>query len=142
MTYADDVTPSQCWQQLTENQAAQIVDVRTVAEWSFVGLPDLSTASKDVICEEWQQFPTMQVNEAFAHRVGEKLQAIGTKTDDPLFFLCRSGVRSKSAAAAMTAAGYTQCFNITGGFEGDKDDEGHRGGVNGWKVENLPWRQG
>ena len=56
--------------------------------------------------------------------------------------LCRSGARSRAAAIALTEAGFAQAFNIAGGFEGDMDGEGHRGNREGWKAENLPWRQG
>jgi rhodanese-related sulfurtransferase len=58
-----------------------------------------------------------------------------------LIFICRSGARSASAAAAMTEAGHPHCFNVAGGFEGSRDEEGHRGNVEGWKVEKLPWSQ-
>jgi rhodanese-related sulfurtransferase len=57
-------------------------------------------------------------------------------------FLCRSGVRSRDAAIAMTAAGFKACYNVASGFEGDKDAAGHRGTVSGWKVDGLPWMQG
>ena len=60
----------------------------------------------------------------------------------PVMLLCRSGARSRAAAIALTEAGFAQAFNIAGGFEGDADGEGHRGNRNGWKAENLPWRQG
>ena len=62
--------------------------------------------------------------------------------DAPLLFLCRSGVRSKAAAIAMTQQGFTACYNIANGFEGDSDPTRHRGTVSGWKVEGLPWVQG
>jgi rhodanese-related sulfurtransferase len=58
-----------------------------------------------------------------------------------VLFLCRSGGRSRNAAVAMTAAGFGSCYNVAEGFEGDKDGEGHRGRVGGWKLAGLPWRQ-
>ncbi len=61
--------------------------------------------------------------------------------DARLLFLCRSGVRSKAAAAAMTRAGYSNCFNVSEGFEGDRDSEKHRSQVGGWKKAGLPWAQ-
>ncbi len=57
-----------------------------------------------------------------------------------ILFLCRSGVRSIAAARAMAERGYTKSFNVTQGFEGGLDDEGHRG-VGGWKALGLPWSQ-
>ena len=42
---------------------------------------------------------------------------------------------------AMTQAGFSRCYNISEGFEGDKDAAAHRGTVGGWKVAGLPWKQ-
>ncbi len=70
------------------------------------------------------------------------MQRQGISKDTPLLFLCRSGARSKSAAMAMARAGYTRAYNVAGGFEGNLDGEGHRGGINVWKAAGLPWRQG
>jgi rhodanese-related sulfurtransferase len=55
--------------------------------------------------------------------------------------ICRSGARSAAAAAALTGAGYRNAWNVAQGFEGDRDDEGHRGTVGGWKAVGLPWVQ-
>jgi rhodanese-related sulfurtransferase len=87
---------------------------------------------------EWQGFPTGARNPGF---VTEASQALGDKSA-PVLLLCRSGARSRAAAIALTEAGFAQAFNIAGGFEGDPDGEGHRGNRNGWKADNLPWRQG
>ena len=80
----------------------------------------------------------MQVDPEFVARVE---QLTGGDTSAPLYFICRSGARSRSAAQALTAAGYGKCFNVAGGFEGDVDSQGHRGKSNGWKASNLPWVQ-
>ena len=61
--------------------------------------------------------------------------------DAPVLFICRSGARSRSAAEALSAAGHTRCFNVSEGFEGDKDAESHRGKRGGWKAASLPWIQ-
>jgi rhodanese-related sulfurtransferase len=82
-------------------------------------------------------FPTMQVNPAF---VGEAATAQADKAA-PVLFLCRSGARSRSAAIALTRAGYAKAYNVAGGFEGDLDWMRHRGGKNGWKASGLPWKQ-
>jgi rhodanese-related sulfurtransferase len=126
------VSKAQAWPK------AQLVDVRTVAEWNFVGLPDISSLGRQVHCLEWQNFPSGERNPGF---VIEASQALGDKTA-PVLLLCRSGARSRAAAIALTEAGFAQAFNIAGGFEGDMDGEGHRGTQSGWKAENLPWRQG
>ncbi|MBX3445710.1 MAG: rhodanese-like domain-containing protein [Parvibaculaceae bacterium] len=137
--YAGDVTPAEAWRVLSENPDAVLVDVRTRAEWSFVGLPDLGAAGKEPVLMEWQQFPTMALNPGFA---ADLASALGNaRKDAPVLFLCRSGARSRSAAIAMTGVGFGRCFNIVGGFEGDLDGTKHRGTQNGWKAAGLPWMQ-
>ncbi len=136
--YAGDVTAQDAWDLLVQNPRAQLVDVRTTAEWAFVGLPDLSALGRPVHRVEWQMFPTMAPNPDFLNQV---LAAIGPDKNVPVLFLCRSGARSRAAAIALTAAGYTQGFNIAGGFEGDIDPSRHRGTTNGWKAQGLPWAQ-
>jgi rhodanese-related sulfurtransferase len=139
--YAGDLEPAEAWSLLEQNPAAQLVDVRTRAEWSFVGLPDLSPLQRRAFCVEWQGYPTMQPNPNFAADTTEAVQAAGAGLETPILFLCRSGARSRAAAMAMTRAGFSKAFNIAGGFEGDLDDGGHRGQTNGWKAAGLPWRQ-
>ncbi|WP_303976721.1 rhodanese-like domain-containing protein [Dongia mobilis] len=136
-TYAGDVTPQTAWDALVSTPQARLIDVRTQPEWSFVGIPDLSPIGKKVILASWQVYPNMAVDADFVGNVKAQLgEAAG-----PLYFLCRSGARSRAAAIAMTEVGLGPCFNISGGFEGDKDAGSHRGRANGWKVADLPWVQ-
>jgi rhodanese-related sulfurtransferase len=139
--YAGDLGLAEAWALLEREDAAQLVDVRTVAEWNFVGLPDLSPLGRKTHCIEWQSFPTMQPNSNFAADTAEALQSAGAGPQTPVLFLCRSGARSHAAAMAMTRAGFEKAFNVAGGFEGDLDGESHRGRTNGWKAAGLPWRQ-
>ncbi|WP_076260920.1 rhodanese-like domain-containing protein [Intrasporangium flavum] len=137
MSYAGDVTPEQAWAALRDEPGAVLVDVRTSAEWSYVGLPDLAEVGKDVVLVEWQSYPDGRVNERFV----DDLAAAGVGKEQPVYFLCRSGVRSVSAAEAATAAGWAQSRNVLEGFEGPHDAQRHRA-VSGWKVAGLPWVQG
>jgi rhodanese-related sulfurtransferase len=139
--YAGDVSIGEAWEILKREPKAQLVDVRTVAEWTFVGLPDLTPVGREVLCVEWQSFPTMAANSHFVADASAKLKRAGVETGSPVLFLCRSGGRSRNAAIAMTQAGYTNALNVAGGFEGDLDEIRHRGKRNGWKAEGLPWRQ-
>lgn len=139
--YAGDVTPQDAWAALGSDASAVLVDVRTVAEWSFVGVPDLGRLGKRAVFQEWQSYPSMQVDGGFVDQVAAALTAAGAGADAPVYFLCRSGARSQAAAAAMTAAGYGNCFNIEGGFEGPLDAARHRGATGGWKAAGLPWMQ-
>ena len=139
--YKGDVTAEEAWSALSREPKAVLVDVRTTAEWNYVGLPDLSTIGKPILRLEWQSFPSGEVNPKFAEALDAELKKDGALHDVPVFFICRSGARSASAAIAMTAIGYTHCFNVAGGFEGRRDEGGHRGTVEGWKAADLPWVQ-
>ena len=137
LSYAGDISAAQAWERLKADSRVQLVDVRTVAEWNFVGLPDLSSLGRQAHCIEWQQFPGGGRNPDFVAQASEAL----ADKDAPVLLLCRSGARSRAAAIALTGAGFTQAINIGDGFEGDVDEEGHRSRRNGWKAANLPWQQ-
>lgn len=139
--YAGDISARDTWEALAADPTAVLIDVRTVAEWNFVGLPDLEGIGRRVLLVEWQRFPDMAVNAAFADELGEALADLGVGVDAPLYFICRSGARSRSAAIVATAGGYSRAFNVAGGFEGALDPDRHRGCVDGWKASGLPWIQ-
>lgn len=140
-SFYGDLTPEEAWELLSSDPKARLVDVRTTPEWMFVGGPDLAPIGGTVLREEWQSYPSMQVDPGFVPRLDKALAAAGAEKGSPVLFLCRSGGRSAAAAAAMTGAGYERCFNIVGGFEGQRDEHGHRGTVEGWKTADLPWVQ-
>jgi rhodanese-related sulfurtransferase len=139
--YAGDVDASTAYQELGNDANAQLIDVRTRAEWSFVGIPDLGALGKEPLLIEWQSWPQMQVTADFLDKLKTALSERGVGTDVPLYFLCRSGVRSAPPAACAAGIGFERSFNIAGGFEGPPDQARHRGQVAGWKASNLPWVQ-
>jgi len=139
--YAGDLSVGEVWDRLQKQSEATLIDVRTRPEWTYVGVCDLSEIAKQPAYIEWQVFPSMQVASDFTQNLHAELAARGVGLDAPLFFICRSGVRSKAAAIAMTGLGYEQCFNIADGFEGQLDTEKHRGRSGGWKAAGLPWQQ-
>ncbi len=139
-----EVLPGEAMTRLTEDPEAVLIDVRTRPEWAYVGIVDLGDLPNPFLMVEWQSWPDMTENPRFIDMVMEQLWGRAPAT---LLFLCRSGARSLKAAAAVQAhldqigqAG--TCLNVLGGFEGDKDANGHRGTKNGWKAAGLPWRQG
>lgn len=136
--YAGDITPRQAWDMLQADPNTRLVDVRTQAEWMYVGVPDLAPLNQQPLLVSWLVFPTMARNEAFA----QQLTAQGVTQQTPLVLLCRSGVRSVAAAEYLTSQGYQHCFNIIDGFEGGLDEARHRGGTAGWKASGLAWMQG
>lgn len=156
-----EVDPEAAWSALTGPGKTLLIDVRSQAEWAFVGLPDLTDAGAEPVLIEWQVFPTMTPNHGFA---GAALSAISDHGAEEVYFLCRSGARSMHAAWATAEAletsavgaggvegggergaesggGAVRCFNVAEGFEGDLDVSGKRGALNGWKARGLPWRQ-
>lgn len=135
--YAGDLSPTQAWALLKSDADAVLVDVRTKAEFVFVGIPDLSGIDKEPLMVPWKTFPTMEQNPNFAQQIAMECK----DKDAPLLFLCRSGGRSREAAIAMTKAGFTRCYNIATGFEGDADAQRHRNTVGGWRRDGLPWVQ-
>ncbi|WP_119461569.1 rhodanese-like domain-containing protein [Rhodospirillaceae bacterium SYSU D60014] len=137
MTYAGDVRPTEAWGMLARDANALLVDVRTRPEWTFVGVPDLTSVGKMPILLSWQVFPDMNLATDFTQRLADAVPS----REAPILFLCRSGARSRAAAAAMAAQGYSRCFNVSDGFEGNLDADRHRGQAAGWKAAGLPWMQ-
>ena len=129
--YQGELTPQEAYDLLHLAPGAKIVDVRTRAEWDWVG------RVPNAIEIEWNQYPGGVRNPNFVAELKRQV--------DPealIMFLCRSGVRSIGAAAAAAAAGYNNAYNVLEGFEGDKDANGHRGHIGGWRKAGLPWIQG
>ncbi len=139
MSYAGDITPLQAWKLLADNPRAVLVDVRTEAEWRFVGVPDLSSLGREVVYIEWNMSNGMY-NEQFADELKELVPPAAADEERPVVFLCRSGNRSIGAAEVATDVGINPAFNVLDGFEGHLDADGHRGGT-GWRAVGLPWKQ-
>ena len=132
LPYAGAVTPREAFELLQNEPGAKLVDVRTRAEWEWVG------RVPNAVFIEWNTWPGGARNPAFEHELAEQ---IPNKTE-PVLFICRSGGRSHNAAVVAEKLGYVRAFNVLEGFEGDKDASGHRATVGGWKVAGLPWVQG
>ena len=79
----------------------------------------------------------MKINSFFENQV----ITTTIKKIDKLFFICRSGSRSFHAAKFLAYSGYNYCYNVSDGFEGDKNSLNQRSTINGWKFNNLPWEQ-
>ena len=118
--YAGDVTPQEAFDALRTNPDAVLVDVRTQPELVFVGTPDLSGVGKRLVVVEWQTQPPGASN----HQFVDHLKAAGVEDSMPVYFLCRSGARSRAAAMLATAAGYEEAYNVDAGFEGTVDAGG------------------
>lgn len=130
LPYAGALTPAEAHELWHLAPGARLVDVRTRAEWDWVGrIPG-------AVELEWLSYPEMKPNPNFLAQLKPQVDH-----ESLVMFLCRSGQRSHMAATAASQAGWTDCYNILEGFEGERDAGLHRGTVGGWKHAGLPWEQ-
>ncbi len=137
------LSPAAAHQALQDNPEILFVDVRDPIEISFVGHPHgldkiipLQVATHMVSPQTGQYH--LRGNPDVVSDF-EALLARKSKTkDDPIFLTCRSGNRSAVAAGMLIAQGYTNVWNLTEGFEGDRAPDGSRS-RNGWRNHGLPW---
>jgi rhodanese-related sulfurtransferase len=139
--YAGDIDVKAAWGDLANSASAVLVDVRTRAEWAYVGVPVLDSIGKAAIFVEWDDFATGAVVPDFTGRLKLALDQRGIAADAPIYFICRSGNRSRQAAIVATAVGYSHAYNISLGFEGRLDAERHRATPGSWKGDGYPWVQ-
>jgi len=132
LPYFGAVTPSEAHALLSARTTSKLIDVRTRAEWDYVGRVPGS------ILIEWNTYPDGTRNPRFL----DELRQCCPDSSAPVLFYCRSGQRSDGAARVAKAAGYSMAFNVLEGFEGNRDTEGHRGTLGGWRKAGLPWIQG
>ncbi|MDB2324365.1 rhodanese-like domain-containing protein [Alphaproteobacteria bacterium] len=124
------------YQRLVSDDNAVLIDCRSATEWTHIGTPDLMAVNKQVILESVAD-EAGRPNPAFLEKI---TATIGTST--PVYVICRVGQRSAYVCQLLLANGYTDVCNVSDGFEGVPDQNGHRANINGWKFHNLPWRQG
>ncbi len=132
LPYAGAVTPQDAWALLSADAQVKLIDVRTQAERDWVGR--VSIAEDQHLAVQWSLYPGGAINPAFIEQLGQC-----AAQDDVLLFLCRSGVRSRYAAKLATENGFLNCYDILEGFEGDRNEQGHRKSTGGWCVHGLPW---
>jgi rhodanese-related sulfurtransferase len=130
LPYAGALTPQEAHDLMQQHSAAKLVDVRTRAEWDWVG------RVPGAVEVEIMSYPGNRPNPAFIEELEKKVPK-----DALVMFLCRSGGRSHNAAGYATQAGYSNCYNVLEGFEGDRDAGGQRNKVGGWRAAGLPWSQ-
>ena len=127
----ENLSPKQSWELMQANPGAVLIDVRTKMEHDFVGRP------LNAVHVPWKEAPDWQINPEFIEQVK---QAVSDVTN-PVLLLCRSGKRSLEAADVLQEAGFKHLVNILDGFDGDLDENKHRGNLGGWRFCQLPWEQ-
>jgi rhodanese-related sulfurtransferase len=131
LPYEGALYPVEAFEILRSAPGAILVDIRSRAELDWVG------RIADGVHIEWATYPGMKPNPHFLTQLEQQVDK-----EALVIFLCRSGARSHHAAAAATHAGYSDCYNMLEGFEGDADANKHRNTTGGWRAAGLPWEQG
>ncbi len=140
--YAGELSVGDAYALLKDDEKAELVDVRSEAEWTWVGVPDQSGHGKSPIFVEWASYTGMRPAADYSQRQIAELTSSGAGPGMPVLFLCRSGARSLAAARALASAGWRRCYNISEGFEGSLDAATHRrGALGGWRAGGMPWTQ-
>jgi len=131
----EELAPLEAMRMLSEDDSAVLLDVRMKIEFDYVGHPP------QAINIPWQDAPGQPENPDFVDDVRALLRNQGKPEDLTILTLCRSGSRSRHAAKKLLDSGFTRVINISEGFEGDPDENRHRGNINGWRFHGLPWEQ-
>jgi rhodanese-related sulfurtransferase len=130
LPYQGALTPEEAYELMRSAPGAKLVDVRTRAEIDWVG------RVPGAVEIEWVTYPGLKVNPNFMPALEQQVDK-----EALVMFICRSAHRSHTAAAVATQSGYTACYNVLEGFEGDRNASNQRGKKNGWRLAGLPWEQ-
>ncbi len=116
---------------MLEQPSVYLIDVRSVAEYVFVGHPE---KAHNIPLMFWSEKTQKLIpNEEFLEDIESRF-----KPENTLIFMCRSGGRSARAYRMLQAKGFNNLYNIQHGFEGELSAEGYRT-VNGWRNSGLPY---
>ncbi len=136
MSYKRNLLPKMAIERLQNNPQALFVDVRSKAEFKYVGYPENSILIPWIDDPDWEPNP-----EVFSDAVMQELDGRENLSDTEIILICRSGFRSNEALKCLENKGFTQVSHVASGFEGDLDENDHRGNLNGWRHDGMPWSQ-
>ncbi len=136
MSYKRNLLPKMAVERLQDNPQALFVDVRSKAEYKYVGFPENSILIPWIDEPEWEPNP-----EVFSDLVMQELDGRENLLNTEIILICRSGFRSNEALKCLENKGFTQVSHVASGFEGDLDENDHRGNLNGWRHDGMPWSQ-
>jgi len=136
MSYKRNLLPKMAIERLQNNPQALFVDVRSKAEYKYVGFPENSILIPWIDDPDWEPNP-----EAFSDAVTQELDGRENLLNTEIILICRSGFRSNEALKCLENKGFTQVSHVASGFEGDLDENDHRGNLNGWRHDGMPWSQ-
>ena len=123
-------------------ETVKVIDVRTPEEYAFIGHPEMAWNIPLAFVTYQRKDGKTEYGPKFNPDFVAEVKTIAGPTDI-LLVMCRSGDRSARAVDMLAAAGFTNAYTITDGFEGDKvkDPESVFHGKrmrNGWK-NSVPW---
>lgn len=118
------------WEFLQSHPDAKLIDIRSSMEFLFIGHP------VGAIHIAWMEDPDWDINPNFVQEISAE-----QTNNCPIVMICRSGNRSEKAGVQLLEAGLSNIYHVSDGFEGDRDDNNHRGTLNGWRYHGLPWEQ-
>ncbi len=136
MSYKRNLLPKMAVEKLQNNPQALFVDVRSKAEYKYVGYPENSILIPWIDDPDWEPNPVV-----FSDLVMQELDGRENLSDTEIILICRSGYRSNEALKCLENKGFTQVSHVASGFEGDLDENDHRGNLNGWRHDGMPWSQ-
>ena len=136
MSYKRNLLPKMAVERLQNNPQALFVDVRSKAEYKYVGYPENSILIPWIDDPDWEPNP-----EVFSDSVMQELDGRENLLNTEIILICRSGYRSNDALKCLENKGFTQVSHVASGFEGDLDENDHRGNLNGWRHDGMPWSQ-
>ena len=117
-----NIKANECFDILKVEETSRLIDVRTNHEWQNDGYADLESIGKKVHL-------ISLTNEDHSHSANfiNQINDLDIKTENKIFFICRSGMRSLHAGNLLSEDFITnEIFNVEGGME------------YGWKLLNLP----
>ena len=136
MSYKRNLLPKMAVERLQNNPQALFVDVRSKAEYKYVGYPENSILIPWIDEPDWEPNP-----EVFSDIVMQELDGRENLLNTEIILICRSGFRSNEALKCLENKGFTQVSHVASGFEGDLDENDHRGNLIGWRHDGMPWSQ-
>ena len=136
MSYKRNLLPKMAVERLQNNPQALFVDVRSKAEYKYVGYPENSILIPWIDDPDWEPNP-----EVFSDAVMQELDGRENLLNTEIILICRSCYRSNDALKCLENKGFTQVSHVASGFEGDLDENDHRGNLNGWRHDGMPWSQ-
>ena len=121
MSSVQNISSEDCFKKLNEDQNSYLIDVRSPTEWHVDGIPDEDSF-------EGILFKLAIRNEEGTENLNfiEEFKSLEIPKDSNIYFICKSGGRSKLAANMLAIEGYKSLFNVEDGF------------ILGWKPKGLP----